>query len=75
MSTGNFENFAGTISDIGPLYPFVGSEMMLVIAAVVFWLWWHVSEMRMENREYEEDIERYSRDDDIRERLDKESSR
>ena len=60
MSTGNFENFAGVITDIGPLYPFVGSEFVLVIAAVIFWLWWHVSEMRIEKREYEEEIARYS---------------
>ncbi|MEM7542346.1 MAG: hypothetical protein AAF384_12300 [Pseudomonadota bacterium] len=57
MSTGRFENFAGTITDIGPLYPFVGSEMFLVIAAVIFWLWWHWAEMRIEKREYEEESE------------------
>lgn len=54
MSTASFENFAGTIADIGPLYPFVGSEMILVIVAVIFWLWWHVQQLRAEQREYDE---------------------
>ena len=39
MSTGNFENWAGTITDIGPMYPFVGTEMIWFIAGLVFWIW------------------------------------
>ena len=58
MSTASFDNFAGSIADIGPLYPFVGSELILVIAAVIFWLWWHISEMRIEQREYEKELAR-----------------
>jgi hypothetical protein len=57
MSTASFENFAGTIADIGPLYPFVGSEMILVIVAVIFWLWWHVQQLRAEQREYDEEMD------------------
>ncbi|MGB1883388.1 MAG: hypothetical protein ACPHUF_05745 [Gammaproteobacteria bacterium] len=72
MSTGSFENFAGTITEIGPLYPFVGSEMILVGAAVIFWLWWHISEMRIEKREYEEEVERYGDQNAIKKRLDAE---
>lgn len=60
MTTGNFEKFAGTITDIGPLYPFVGSEMVLVIIALVFWLGWHFSELRIEKREYETEVEKLS---------------
>ena len=60
MTTGNFENFAGTITDIGPLYPFVGSEMALFIIALVFWLGWHLSELRIEKREYEDEAQKLS---------------
>lgn len=39
---------------IGAMYPFVGTEVLLVIAAAVFWIWWHVKQIRDENRELEE---------------------
>jgi len=60
MSTGNFESWAGTISEIGPIYPFVGSEGMLAIAGVVFWLWWHIRQVKIEEKEFEEDMKRYA---------------
>ena len=63
MSTGSFENFAGTITDIGPLYPFVGSEMFMFILGVVFWIWWHVVQTKRENKLYEEEVKRYGSTD------------
>ncbi|HAO24115.1 MULTISPECIES: hypothetical protein [unclassified Methylophaga] len=39
---------------IGAIYPFVGSEMLLTIAGVVFWIWWHIKQIRDENRELAE---------------------
>lgn len=60
MSTGNFESWAGTISEIGPIYPFVGSEGLLAIAGVVFWLWWHIRQVKIEEKEFEEDMKRYA---------------
>ena len=44
---------------IGAIYPFVGSEMLLVMAAAVFWVWWHVKQIRDENRELEEQAAYY----------------
>jgi len=35
---------------ITAIYPFVGSEVLLTIAGVVFWIWWHVKQIRDENR-------------------------
>lgn len=46
---------------IGPIYPFVGTEGILVAAAVVFWIWWHVRCIRDENREMNEAVELYRR--------------
>ncbi|WP_119299696.1 hypothetical protein [Dongia deserti] len=57
MSTGNFENWHGTMTDIGPLYPFVGSEMFLFIVGLVFWIGWHVLQWRMEASNYSDDLE------------------
>ena len=40
MSTGNFENWAGEISEIGAIYPFVGTEFVLwLIGMGLFILW------------------------------------
>ncbi len=71
MMTGSFENFAGTITDIGPLYPFVGGEMVMCVIAVVFWLGWHISELWIEKREYEAEVEKFSDAEEIKRHLDK----
>ena len=57
MSTGSFENWAGTITDIGPIYPFVGTEMLLVIAGLVFWIWWHIAQSRQEKKSFQEELD------------------
>jgi hypothetical protein len=53
MSTG-IESWDGNMLDLGPLYPFVGSEGIMVIIAVIFWIGWHVLQIRMENRTHDE---------------------
>ena len=50
MSTGNFENWAGNIADIGPIYPFVGAEWLFVLIGVVYWIVWHIKQIGNENR-------------------------
>ena len=40
--TGNFTNWDGDITAIGPIYPFVGSEMLMVIVLLVVWIGWHI---------------------------------
>jgi hypothetical protein len=54
--TGNFQTWAGTISEIGPLYPFVGSEVLLWILGMVFWIGWQVLQLRMEKRQIDEEV-------------------
>ena len=46
---------------IGPLYPFVGTEIVLVIVAVALWIGWHVGQTRAESKEYEAAVELYER--------------
>ncbi len=46
-------------SQIEAIYPFVGTEVLLVIAGFVFWIWWHVKQMRDENRELDKQAEYY----------------
>ena len=58
MSTG-IESWAGEIAEIGAIYPFVGSEAMFAIAGVIFWLWWHVKQAKLEDQQLKEEIEKY----------------
>ncbi|MCY4451554.1 MAG: hypothetical protein OXC01_06350 [Immundisolibacterales bacterium] len=50
MSTGSFENWAGNIAEIGPIYPFVGAEWLFVLIGVVYWIVWHVRQLGNENQ-------------------------
>jgi hypothetical protein len=49
------ESWAVELDSIGPIYPFVGSEGLMVFLAFVAWIGWHVWQMRDEKK-IEEDI-------------------
>lgn len=56
MSTTPIETWAGAdLSQIGPIYPMVGTEMILFIVGVIFWLMFHVLQARIERRELDAD--------------------
>ncbi len=56
MSTTPIETWAGAdLSQIGPVYPMVGTEMILVLVGVLFWLAFHVLQAGIEKRELEAD--------------------
>ena len=56
MSTTPVETWAGAdLSQIGPVYPMVGTEFVLVLIGLAFWLAFHVIGTKIENREFEED--------------------
>lgn len=59
MSTG-LETWNQSMLEIGPAYPFVGSEMLLAIAGLASWLIWHIIQARMENKAEEEERKAYS---------------
>ena len=63
MATGNVETWTGAITDIGAIYPFVGSEMALVVIGVALWIAWFVLQARMEDREYQDELEQSTRED------------
>ncbi len=42
MATGPVDNWLN-IDTFGAIYPFVGTEMMLVVVGFAFWLIWHFS--------------------------------
>ena len=53
--TGNFTNWDGDLTAVGPIYPFVGSEMLMVIILLVVWIGWHIVQLRMENRQMDDE--------------------
>lgn len=56
MSTTVVETWAGAdLSQIGPIYPMVGLEVILFVAGVIFWLLFHVMQARIEQKEFERD--------------------
>ena len=58
MSTTAVETWAGAdLSQIGPIYPMVGSEFILFLIGIAFWLWFHIVQMRIEKKEFEADEE------------------
>jgi hypothetical protein len=73
MSTANFETWAGKITDIGAIYPMVGSEVWLLIIGLIVWIGWHVIQTRAETREYRADLERFGKTKALRELLENES--
>ena len=55
-----------TMADLGPIYPMVGTEGVLVIIGVVAWIVWHVVQTKRENREYEEQVRKYGGADSLK---------
>lgn len=45
--------------NIGPLYPFAGTEVVLAVVGIVLWIGWQVRQMMIENREYARATARY----------------
>ena len=72
MTTGNVESWGGNISEIGPLYPFVGLEGLMVVVGVALWILWHVAQVRTESSSYEDEINRFGDDETLRKILDAE---
>ena len=56
MSTGNVTTWSGNILDIGPIYPFVGSEVLMVVIGFIFVIGWFALQARVESRELGEDL-------------------
>jgi hypothetical protein len=55
MTTGNFTNWDGDLLLMGPIYPFFGLEWLMVILALIFWIGWHIMQIRAENRQLDEE--------------------
>lgn len=72
MSTTPVESWAVDLSTIGPIYPFVGSELILVLVGVACWIAWHVWQIRTESRQLEQDSYRLRQGRELRRALERE---
>ncbi len=58
LSTTIVETWAGAdISTLGPIYPMVGSEFVLFLIGLIFWLGFHFRQAGIENKEMQADEE------------------
>ncbi len=59
MTTGPITSFAGNITEIGPMYPFVGSEMLMTLLLAAFYVIWTLWQLRAETKTYVHEMEEY----------------
>lgn len=52
MRTGLIENWTGNPAEIGPMYPFVGFEVPVVLVCFILWILYTIWQMRFENTHY-----------------------
>jgi hypothetical protein len=71
MATGNITDWNGNMFDIGPLYPFVGWEVLMVILFVIFWIGWHIIQTRQESEEIAQDMAADRSGDETRAAIDR----
>ena len=51
MSTNGMTSWAVDLKDVTAVYPFQGSEVLMFILGLAFWIIWHVLQMRAEANE------------------------
>lgn len=54
MSTIGYDSWAVDLAEVGAVYPFQGSEVLMVILGVAFWIGWHRIQYVRENAHLEE---------------------
>lgn len=65
------ESWAVDLANVGPVYPWQGTEGIMVLVGVVLWLLWHVWQLKAEVQEFKDDVAKYGNPEQIRYALDK----
>lgn len=55
----SIESWAGNIADIGAIYPFAGNEQLFFVIVLVFWLTWHIINITTEDKQWQEELDRF----------------
>ena len=66
MSTIGLSSWAVDLKDVGAIYPFQGYEGLMVIIGLIFWVGWHVLQMRQEAAEIADQLKADARGDEAR---------
>jgi hypothetical protein len=64
------DTWAVDLANVEAVYPWQGTELIMVIAAVAAWILWHIIQLREEKQEFDEDIRRYGNKEAIKKALD-----
>jgi len=67
MSTNGMSSWAVDLADVGAVYPFQGSEFLMFILGLVFWIGWHVMQLRSEETEVDHEMKADESGDKARE--------
>ena len=70
MSTIGYSSGAVDLKDVGAIYPFQGTETIMVVLGVAFWIGWHVLQIRQEEAEIAAEKKASNRDDVARKLID-----
>ncbi len=70
-STNGMESWAVDLKDVSAIYPFQGSEVMMVIAGLAFWILWHVFQLRQEATEVRHEMDADASGNKAREAIDR----
>jgi hypothetical protein len=73
MHTG-IETWNTNLLDIGPMYPFVGSEMLLTVMGILVWLIWHLVQARAETGQVAVEETKYAAPGVLKQALDQDRS-
>jgi hypothetical protein len=71
MSTNGLTSWAVDLKDVGAIYPFQGTEVILVIVGLAFWIGWHIVQTRQENAEIAADMAADRSGDETRAAIDR----
>ena len=71
MSTNGMTSWAVDLKDIGAIYPFQGSEVLMVSIGLIFWIGWHIIQTRQETSEFEADLAADRSGDETRKAIDR----
>jgi hypothetical protein len=64
-------SWAVDLKDVGAIYPFQGSEVLMVILGLAFWIGWHILQMRQEAAEIDKEANSDRQGDDTRKAIDR----
>lgn len=71
MSTNGMTSWAVDLKDVGAIYPFQGSEVLLVILGLAFWIGWHILQMRQEGAEIAGEMKSDPRGEETKKAIDR----